>query len=194
MENRSLVAPHSCCLYHTNSEQAAIVGRFIYDGLSRHEKVLSIINPWDTGGFLHSYSHDDFDLASAIRKGHLRFPTITDTYLRTSPFHPAHMIQRLHHETTQALEHGYTGLRVTADMTWALHYNIPLQTLVAYETQVDNFLRHHPCTGLCRYDRFHFSHTMLEDLIPIHASIFIHDREYTNTTHTIFSDILRDFD
>jgi hypothetical protein len=104
------------------------------------------------------------------------------------------MIQTLRQETNQALEQGYAGLRVTADMTWALHHNVPLQTLLAYETQVDDFLRHHPCTGLCRYDRFHFSQTLLEDLIPIHASIIIQDQEYTNTTHALFRDLLRDLD
>jgi hypothetical protein len=186
VENLSFVTPHSCCVYHTNEEQAAIVGRFIHDGLSCHEKILSIITPWESGGYLHSFPYDDIDLASAIRNKQVTFPATTDTYLQTSSFNPARMIQTLRQATNQAIEEGYTGLRVTADMTWVLHHDVPMHTLVAYERQVDAFLQQHPCTGLCRYDRLHFTIAILKDIIPIHASIFIGDREYTNPPrHTI---------
>jgi hypothetical protein len=181
-------------VYHTNVEQAAIVSRFIHSGLTRHEKILSIIYPWDRGGVVHGFHYDDIDLASAIRRGHVQFPTTTDIYLRTSPFDPVAIIQRLHHETTQALDEGYAGLRVTADMTWALHHNVLPQTLIAYETRVDTFLNEGTCKGLCRYDRLHFPEAILEDIIPIHASIFIGDREYTNPTHHTVTDLLRDLD
>ena len=196
MESLSFTAPHSCCLYHTNEEQATIVTRFLHRGLTRQEKVLCIINPWDSGGFLkaRAFSHDDVNLASAIRNGQLTFPTTTDTYLQTTPFNPEYMIQTLHQETVQAIQEGYAGLRVTADMTWTLHHNVPLHTLLTYEMQIDAFLRQHPCMGLCRYDRFHFSQTILEDIVPIHASIFIGDQEYTNTMYNTFGDLLHDLD
>jgi hypothetical protein len=192
MENLLFTTPHSCCVYHTNVEQAAIVRRFIHCGLTRHEKILSIINPWDRGGFLPGFHYADIDLASAIRNGQVQFPTTTDTYLRTLPFNPAHMIQILRHETDQAIEEGFAGLRVTADMTWALHHHVSPPTLIAYETQVDTFLQHSKCAGLCRYDRWHFPLTTLEDIVPIHASIIIRDREYTAPTHDTVADLLRE--
>jgi hypothetical protein len=79
-------------------------------------------------------------------------------------------------------------------MTWALYHNVPPQTLIAYETQVDDFLLQSKCVGLCRYDRLHFSPALLENVLPIHASIFIRDREYVNPTHHTFADLLRDLD
>jgi hypothetical protein len=168
--------------------------RFLHRGLTRQEKVLCIINPWDRGGFLHGFHYDDVDLASAIQNGQIQFLTTTDTYLRTPPFNPTHMIQILRYETNQAIEEGFNGLLVTADMTWAFHHGVPLQTLTAYETQVDAFLHQSACRGLCRYDRWHFPSTILEDIIPIHASIFIRDREYMNPTHQIVADLLHDLD
>ena len=194
MENRLSITPHSCCVYHTNEEQVKTVGHFVYNGLIHREKVLCIINPWDSGGFLKGFPQTDIDLASAIRKGQVSFPKTTDTYLQTSPFSPEHMIHILHLETNRALDEGYAGLRVTADMTWALHHNVSLHTLIAYETQVDAFLQHSKCTGLCRYDRWHFPLATLEDIIPIHASIIVRDREYTNPTHRTFTDLLHDLD
>jgi hypothetical protein len=194
MENLSFTAQHSACLYHTNAEQATIVARFLRSGLTRQEKILYIIDPWGNGSFLNGLPHDEVDVASAIRRGQLTFLTTTETYLQTTPFDPAHMVQILHRETDRAIGEGYTGLRVTADMTWALHHNVPPHTLIEYETQVDTFLNHGTCTGLCRYDRWRFPSTILEEVIPIHASIITQGREYINNARHIFSDLLRDLD
>jgi hypothetical protein len=173
-------------------EQAKVVARFLQEGLTRREKILYIIDPWGNGSFLNGLPHDDTD--TAIAQGQLVFFTTLESYLQTSPFDPAHMIRLLHQETDRAIDEGYTGLRVTADMTWALHHAVPPQTLIAYETQVDAFLNHSTCTGLCRYNRWCFPSTLLEEVIPIHASIITQGRECTNSAHHIFSDLLRDLD
>ncbi|MHA2302399.1 MAG: MEDS domain-containing protein [Candidatus Thorarchaeota archaeon] len=194
MESISFTAPHTCCLYHSDTEDAIVVHRFLQEGLTRREKILYIIDPLGNTSFLNGLPHEDVDVVSAITRGQLVFLTTLESYLQTSPFDPAHMIQLLHRETDQALEEGYTGLRVTADMTWALHHNVPPHTLIAYETQVDAFINHGTCTGLCRYGRWSFPSTLLEDILPIHSSIITQGREYTNTVHSTFSDLLRDLD
>jgi KaiC/GvpD/RAD55 family RecA-like ATPase len=194
MESPLFTEPHSCCLYHTNAEQATIVAQFLYHGLVRREKVLYITKPWESGVYLKNLPSDEIDIAAAIRSGQVMILTTQETYLQTSPFDPTLMITRLNLETDTALEEGYTGFRVTADMTWALHHRVPPQTLITYETQVDEFLRHSKCTGLCRYDRWHFPSSLLEDILPIHSSIIIRDREYKNPMYHTFADLLHDLD
>lgn len=181
-------------MYHNSTEQAAIVTHFLFDGLDHQEKIIYIINPWDNGSFLNSPPHDDADVASAITSGQLMFLTATETYLQTTPFDPAYMIHLLHQATDQAIKEGYLGLRITADMSWALHHAVPSQELIAYETQVDAFLNHGTCKGLCQYNRWKFPTSILEDILPIHAAIIAHGREYTNEAHYTFTDILQDLE
>ncbi len=194
MNHISSTVPHTCSLYHSSTEQAAIVTQFLLEGLAHREKIIYIINPWDNGSFLNSLPQDNTDVASAITRGQLTFLTTTETYLHTTPFEPTHMIQLLHQATDQAIQEGYLGLRITADMGWALHHTVPPQKLITYETQVDAFLNHKTCKGLCQYNRWNFPTSLLEDVLPIHASIIAQGREYSNEAHHTFTDILLDLE
>jgi hypothetical protein len=188
IERISLTAQHTCCLYHSDREESAVVLRFVSDGLMRREKILFIIDPVSSTSFLNNLPYNGADTASA--QGQLLLLTTKESYLQTTPFDPVSMIELLHRETDRAIDEGYTGLSVTADMTWALHHAVPPQALVAYERLVDSFLNHGTCRGLCRYDRWRFPSTLLEDIIPIHPSIITQGHEYTNRLHHTFSDLL----
>jgi len=104
MNHISFTVPHTCSLYHSNTEQVAIVTQFLLEGLAHREKIIYIINPWDNGSFLNSLPQDNADVTSAITRGQLTFLTTTETYLHTTPFEPMHMIQLLHQATDQAIQ------------------------------------------------------------------------------------------
>lgn len=111
------------------------------------------------------------DVPKAIDSGRLVVVTKKDTYEKYGDFQPEQMVGDLKIELEKALLQGFSGLRATGEMTWALDNPKTLQRLVEYEAVLHT--RFSPrLTGLCQYDETRFSPGVLSDIIRIHPVLF----------------------
>jgi hypothetical protein len=186
------IKSHICNLYRTPLEQQRVLSHFIRDGLTRHEKVIFIIDPQYDGPFLNSLITDDSDATPFISSGQVTFYATFETYLQDKHFDPDRMIAYLTRETDQALREDYTALRVTGDMSWARRYFTDYSLLVTYEDKVNRLLSTMKCTGLCQYDRWCFPPSFLSDVLHLHTSIIYRGFEYVNPTDDAITSFLAD--
>ena len=176
---------HLCCLYEKPQEHQALVTPFLRSGLERREKVICIVDAHTAQVILGYLRSDGVDVQPYMSRGQLSILPADDVYLRNEVFDPAEMIALLQRETDAALDEGYTALRVTGEMTWALRGLPGSERLIEYESRLNEFFPGKECLALCQYDRFRFDPEILLDVLATHPIVAIGTELYENSFYYI---------
>lgn len=164
---------HACQLYATEDEHRAVLTPFMQHGLERGERVLYVAD-FHTAAEIQSYLRDTgLDVETYLTRDQLRLVSPADTYLHGGEFDPQEMIARLQTETELALRDGYTALRVTGEMTWALRGLPGSDRLLEYEIALERFFADAQALAICQYDRRRFSPELLLRVVEVHPHIII---------------------
>jgi chemotaxis family two-component system sensor kinase Cph1 len=163
---------HSALIYRTRAEQFASVGPFIRIGLLRRERCLYITNDTSVAVVRERLRQALINVEEAEANGSLKITTKNDTYNKHGSFQPEKMVADLQSELEAARASGYSGLRATGEMTWALAAPDSLQQLIGYEVSLHrNFSPY--LTGLCQYDESRFDPCILSDIIRVHPKVIV---------------------
>jgi PAS domain S-box-containing protein len=171
---------HLCALYETEEEQRALLAPFLWQGLERGEKVLYFAHAHTPEAILDSLRHDGRDPEPYLKRGQLKVATTDSVYLRDGPFDPDRMIALLRAETERALAEGYSALRVTGEMTWALENAAGAERLIEYESKLNTFFPGSRCLALCQYDCRRFSAATALDVLRTHPLAVVGGEVYDN--------------
>ncbi|MGB9775377.1 MAG: GAF domain-containing protein [Anaerolineae bacterium] len=171
---------HICWFYETEEEHRALITPFLLQGLEQGERVVYITDAHSAETILEYLRDGGVDGEAAIARGQLLFRTAQETYLQNGRFDPDRMLALLQAETEQALAEGYTGLRITGEMTWALRGMPGTEQLPLYEARVNALLPNLPFIGLCQYDRRRFGPEALLDLLWAHPLVAFGGQVYEN--------------
>ncbi len=159
---------HLCLIYETRDDQLAAVVPFIRLGLERGERCIYIADD-DTGAtVLEVMRAQGLHVEAAIDSGALSIATGRDTYLEQGAFDPDAMIRFLGEATEAARGAGFTALRVTGEMTWALDGDPGVERLIEYEAKLNDFFPKHAALAICRYNRERFSPEVIREVIRTH--------------------------
>jgi len=171
---------HLCCLYETEEEHRALLTPYLRLGLERGEKVVYVADTHTPEDLLRYLADDGFDPKPFLNRGQLVFATPEETYLREVRFNPDRMIAFLRETAEQAAAEGYSALRVTGEMTWALRGAPGSERLIEYESKLNDFFPGSKCLAICPYDRRRFGPAMLLDVISTHPAIVVGTGFYDN--------------
>ena len=187
MHTRSLrtavdLAPgdHLCCIYETEEEHRAVLTPFLRQGLERGEKVVYIVDARTAETVLGYLRDDGLAPEPYLERGQLTILTRDDAYMREGVFDPDGMIALLRTETEQALAEGYSALRITGEMTWALRGLPGSERLIEYEARLNEFFPGSRCLAICQYDRRRFDSEVLLDVLRTHPIAVIGTEVYDN--------------
>lgn len=170
---------HLCLLYRDEGERWAVLVEYIRGGLEAGERVMYIADASSGREIRELLQHAGIDVGKAEGRDQLRFLTAEEAYLREGRFDPEAMIALLREGTKEALDQGFTGLRVTGEMTWALRGLPGSERLMEYEALLNDFFPGSSCIGLCQYDVRRFPPEILLDVLRTHpvAAIGTHLHE-----------------
>jgi hypothetical protein len=172
---------HYCGIYRTDEDQRAIIVDFVRDGVARGEKMIYIVNVQSAEQLRATLAAADIAVDALVDKGQLVILTAKEAYLKHCEFDPEKMIGLLREETEQALAEGYTALRVTGEMTWALAGEPGSERLVEYEALLNHFFPNKKCYAICQYDRRRFDSEMLLDILHTHPKVLFGKQGYDNS-------------
>ena len=171
---------HLCCLYMTEEEHCAILTPFISSGLAQGHKILYVVDA-HTAETVFGYLEQEGLQTSHLRSsGQLVVADSQDTYTREGHFDPESMLALLRSETDKALKEGYTALRVTGEMSWALRGLPGSDRLMEYEAKLNQFFPENRAIGLCQYDMRRFRHEVLLDVLATHPIAIVRNKAYDN--------------
>lgn len=162
---------HYCGIFRTDADQRAIVIDFVREGISRHEKMIYIVNIHTAAQLERMLIDAGIDARSIVESGQLSILTAKDAYLKHGEFDPEKMIELLGEETESAVAQGYAALRATGEMTWALAGDPGSERLIEYESRLNDFFPGTKCYAVCQYDRRHFDSEMLVDVLQSHPKV-----------------------
>src|SRR5450756_2179219 len=114
------VHDHLCLIYESQEEQFAAVVPFMRHGLAAGQACMYIADDNTADAVGAALRSDGIDTDAESARGALRILTKRESYLRDGRFDPDAMIAFLAEATAEARVDGFSALRVTGEMTWAL--------------------------------------------------------------------------
>ena len=181
---------HLCCLYRTEEEHMSLFTPFLRQGLEQHEKVVYIVDTHTAKAVLDYLRNDGVEVDTYLKSGQLSILTVHETYMRAGIFDPDRMITLLKTETERALAEGYSALRLTGEMSWALHGLSGSERLIEYETKLNKVLPGSKCLAMCQYDCGQFNSKLILDVIATHPIVVFGTEIYDNFYYMLPKDFL----
>jgi hypothetical protein len=159
---------HVAFFFRGNSERLEFVIPYIVNGLRRFERCVYITDENTVPEILGEFERAGVDIGETTASGALSVITKHDSYLRDGIFEPERMIADLDREVRFALQRGFSGLRVTGEMSWALDLPSALGRLCEYEQEL---CRRWPrqLGGLCQYNESLFPADVVERMTGCHC-------------------------
>jgi hypothetical protein len=141
-------------------------------GIARGERVLCFTDEVSPAELLQCLSERALDVDEYVKSTQLSVATARESYLARGVFHPNCVVDQWKTTVKRALERGYSGLRVSGELSWALR-NIPgREYLVEYERQIDHdIFAKYPVTGMCEFDMRRFDASWVERIFDLHGMI-----------------------
>lgn len=175
---------HICLIYENPAELLAVVVPFIIGGLDRGERCLYIadhrIIDEDEDEVVQALKAAGVDIAQARQRGALRLLSSQDTYLRAGEFVPQSMIDLIRQAETEALTDGFSGLRLTGELTWSLGPEPGCDRLIDYEALINHLPRFSKSVILCQYHYSRFGVPCIHDVLRTHPVAILGDQVCPN--------------
>ncbi len=181
---------HVCWIYDTEEEHRFLLTPYIRNGLEAGEKVIYITDAHNAETVVDYLREDGLELEPYLEKKQIALLTSADTYLREGVFDPDSMIALLRAETQLALEQGFSALRVTGEMSWALRGLPGSERLIEYEAKLNEFFPVNPCLALCQYDKRRSSPELLQSVLYTHPIAVIGTEFFDNLYYIAPTDLL----
>lgn len=161
---------HVAFFFKNNTERLAFVIPYMLSGLGRNERCVYIADENTVDDIFGELEQSGVDTDKAQKKGALSIITKHESYLRRGIFEPPEMIADLDRDVALALREGFSGLRVTGEMSWALDLPTALTLLCDYEEMLH---RRWPgqLAGLCQYNESLFPASLIQRMIACHCIV-----------------------
>ncbi|MHB0977621.1 MAG: MEDS domain-containing protein [Candidatus Aquicultorales bacterium] len=165
------VHDHLCLIYQTREEQFGAAIPFIRMGLERGERCVYITDENTAEVVLKAVRAEGVSIDRAITSGSLMILSKKETYLKEGHFDPDVMIGFLEESVASVKASGFSALRVTAEMTWALGGDPGVERLMEYEAELNRFFPKHDALAICQYNLNRFDPEVIIRAIKTHPKV-----------------------
>jgi hypothetical protein len=162
---------HLCYIYNDDEERVRTMAKFFAGGFSSGQKALSIVDTVTPHDLRQTLSDMGIDLAAD--KGNFATAPNDTSYCPDGSFEPDSLLGGIGVFCQQAREEGFTGARISGDMSWALRKQVTMPELMEYEVKVTDYLKSCPFTAICEYDARKFDGATLMDILSVHPAMIV---------------------
>lgn len=162
-------ADHVCWIYDDDAEFDAAVQEFLAGGMARGERVLCVGERVVEG--LRTATGGVPALEELIAQGAVETLTLAEVYEATGPFRPEQQLSYYSGATRRALDAGFSGLRVIAEVSGLATDPDRRPELVRWEQIADDYAAHDSgFSAMCAY-RAELAPEALADLASLHPLV-----------------------
>ena len=161
---------HAAYFFRDNHERLAFAVPYIVTGLRNRERCVYIADENTVSQMLAEFQRAGVDIGRATSTGALSVVTKQETYLRHGIFEPEQMISDLDRDVRFALHRGFSGLRVTGEMSWALDLPSAVGRLCQYEQELSSRWPFQ-LGGLCQYNETLFPKDVVDRMTACHCVV-----------------------
>ncbi|MCT9081327.1 MEDS domain-containing protein [Streptomyces fulvoviolaceus] len=167
---RLRLGDHACMTFDDREAQWQVLTAYTRTSLAQGEKVLIVLDPDDLGDdeVVAHLDRGSGHVAAARDGGQLELRRNTDVYLPDGRFSKERQLATYADEVDRAYDEGWSGLRLAADMTWALRPGVDSEKVVDYEAALEPLFADPRFTAICWYDRKRFSEELVASMRRVH--------------------------
>jgi MEDS: MEthanogen/methylotroph, DcmR Sensory domain len=184
---------HICAFFNSLDEEYRVLLPFIKDGLACGDKAVHVVRSEDREGHLRRLVSAGIDPTAALRSGQLEVRSNSDTYLREGRFDQDRMLAVFEQMASGNASGGYPLSRIVCHMDWAAEDRSHLDTLVEFESRVNEVWRHHDDAVICVYDLAQFGGAMVMDMVRTHPMIIVGGFLHENPFYEPPEEFLREY-
>ena len=166
-------ARHVCAFFNSDDEAYRVLLPFIRDGFERGDKAVHVVNPERRHDHLQRLAAVGIDPAAAEESGQLEVKINTETYLRDGRFDPDRMIEVFEGLASGTAGSAYPLSRIVCHMDWAAERLAHVDSLVEFESRVNEVWQRHDDAVICTYDLRQFGAEAVIDIMRTHPMIII---------------------
>ena len=184
---------HMCYIYNDEAQRKNVISQFLESGLLSGEKAFYFMDVITIDEMNEYFSTLGLDRLLREHEGRFSVATTKDTYYPSDTFVPDEMLDRLGVFYTRSIQEGYTGARVSGEMSWAVR-NIPgCSRLIEYEARVNDVLLTYPLNAICQYNARLFDGALLFDVLSVHPVMIVHGQIVKNPYYIKPEEFLKEY-
>ncbi len=163
---------HACLLFDDDEQRWDVLGSFARTGFARGEKVLlaDTATPADeVAERIGSHGASAWSARAALASGQLVVVRDVPRFTRGRGFDVENALTLILEMIELAGREGYSGVRASDDMAWALRPGINVDQLIRYEEAAHRRLfAGSQLIGMCQYDRKRFGKQLAATMSAVH--------------------------
>jgi len=159
---------HVCLIYDNEEQRQKIVAEYLAAGLKRGEFVRYFSDVTPSEDIRAWLSEVGVDFPKAVEDGAFGIVKAEDAYCPSGRLVPQDVLDGVAARYAMLQKTGYSGSRVTGEMTWVLRDIPDSDRLLEYEVGLNMITDPFPHIGMCQYDARLFDGAMLFKVLQVH--------------------------
>jgi hypothetical protein len=164
---------HVCAFFSSDDDAYRVLLPFIQGGFECGDKAVHVVNPDQRDEHLERLAALGIDAMAAQRSGQLQVRTNVETYLRDGNFDPDRMLQAFEQMASDSAKSGFPLSRIVCQMDWAADGQSHIDSLIQFESRVNDVWDRHDDAVICVYDLRKFSGDTVIDIMRTHPIVII---------------------
>jgi uncharacterized protein YjhX (UPF0386 family) len=164
---------HVCAFFHSDDEAYRVLLPFIQGGFECGDKAVHVVNPEQRDDHLKRLAAVGIDAMAAQQSGRLELRTNVETYLRDGNFDPDRMLEVFEQLASDSAKSGFPLSRIVCQMDWAADGQSHIDSLIQFESRVNDVWDRHDDAVICVYDLRKFSGDTVIDIMRTHPIVII---------------------
>jgi hypothetical protein len=180
LEARDARGVHACAFFMTRDEEYATLLPLIREGIERGEAAFHIIDPKRRVDHIERLDRGGVDVEGLQSSRQLEIRDWHETYLVDDRFDRDRTTTLL----ADVLSKWPGGVRLVADMSWALGRAPGVDALVEYEARFNESMPRYGDTVICTYDSARFAAATMLDILRAHPVVILGGYPQDNGLYT----------
>ena len=164
---------HVCAFFNSVEESYRVLLPFIQGGFECGDKAVHVVNPDQRDDHLERLAAVGIDAMAAQQSGRLELRTNVETYLRDGNFDPDRMLEVFEQLASDSAKSGFPLSRIVCQMDWAAEGQSHIDSLIQFESRVNEVWDRHDDAVICVYDLRSFSGDAVIDIMRTHPMVII---------------------
>ncbi|HMD90367.1 MAG TPA: PAS domain S-box protein [Anaerolineaceae bacterium] len=171
---------HFCFFFETEEEHRSVVSSSLRRWLEHGDKVLYIQHDHSQKTILDYLTGVGINVEPILSKGQLIILDTSTLSDSLGNFPQKNVLAEIKKEADKTQTQGFSALRVSCEMGWALQDKSGTASLIEFEIGLNEILLNDFTQALCQYDLRQFDPVILMDLIVIHPVLIVGTQIYEN--------------
>jgi len=164
---------HVCAFFNNDEEEYRVLLPFIKDGFECGDKAIHVVNPGQHRDHLQRLAGVGIDAETARQSGQFELRTNTETYLRDGRFDQFRMLDVFEQLGSATAKEGFPRSRIVCHMEWAVDAGSHVDSVVEFESRVNDVWLRHEDAVICTYNLSKFGGDAVIDIMRTHPMVII---------------------